>query len=591
MKFRWTISTRAVAIAWAAVAITAVASLFLQRTVIRSQGLQLEQNAMRNLVLSAESTRDSISALNAQGAFDRGALLAEFRSASDFRSTRLYNTIPVVAAWKQLQNVADKEGYTFRTPSANPRNPRNTPTPEEEQILTELARSGEPEYFAVDREKNEMIYARPIRLGDDCMGCHGSPSAANKDGKDLAGFRMEGWHSGEMHGAFVLKTSLDRIDAKVRAGMIRSTVWLIPIALGLAFCAFLAVRPVRRALMNTVQTLEDISRGNLAQKFPDVTANDEVGDMTVAMRNMSGALRKMVREIADSVSVLFSTSTELTADSNSVSNGSSEVSGKAHSLSGSADKMAANIQSVVAAMEQTTANLTHVSSSAEQMTSTINEIARNSEKARAITSDASLQARQITEQMSLLGQAAQGIGTVTETISEISAQTNLLALNATIEAARAGSAGKGFSVVANEIKALAQQTAAATEDIKTRITGVQSFANSSVGAIEKISDVIHEVADIVSCIAAAIEEQATVTKDIARNITEASSGVQDANRQVAQSSVFTRGIAADIGEVDEAAGEMALGGRHVEASAVRLSALAGQLRSSVQSFRIECADS
>src|SRR5207249_170766 len=83
-----------------------------------------------------------------------------------------------------------------------------------------------------------------------------------------------------------------------------------------------------------------------------------------------------------------------------------------------------------------------------------------------ITEEATRQAARISEQMNHLGAAAQEIGKVTETITEISSQTNLLALNATIEAARAGSAGKGFAVVANEIKELAQQTARATEDIK-----------------------------------------------------------------------------------------------------------------------------
>jgi methyl-accepting chemotaxis protein len=308
--------------------------------------------------------------------------------------------------------------------------------------------------------------------------------------------------------------------------------------------------------------------------------------MTVAMRDMSGALRKMVREIADSVGVLLSTSTGLAADSNNVSTGSSSVSEKAHSLSGSAAQVTVNIQSVAAAMEQAATNLTNVSTNAEDMTATIGEIAGNSEKARAITGAATLQAKQITEQMNLLGQAAQEIGKVTETISEISAQTNLLALNATIEAARAGAAGKGFAVVANEIKALAQQTAAATEDIKQRINGVQSSATNGIGSIEKISTVIREVADIVTCIAAAIEEQSTVTKDISRNIAEASSGVQDASRQVAESSMVTRAIATEIADVDEAAGQMADGGRHVEVSASQLSTVACKLRSSVETFRV-----
>jgi methyl-accepting chemotaxis protein len=77
---------------------------------------------------------------------------------------------------------------------------------------------------------------------------------------------------------------------------------------------------------------------------------------------------------------------------------------------------------------------------------------------------------------------------VTETITSISAQTNLLALNATIEAVRGGQAGKGVAVVANEIKELAQQTAAATEDIKGKISTIQTSTGRAIDDIEKISD-------------------------------------------------------------------------------------------------------
>ena len=193
-------------------------------------------------------------------------------------------------------------------------------------------------------------------------------------------------------------------------------------------------------------------------------------------------------------------------NSTQMSDGSHRVSGNAHAVAAVVEQMTANVQSVASGMEQTSTSLASVASATEQMTSTIGEIAGNSEKARRITEEATRQTARIAEQMNQLGAAAQLIGKVTETITEISSQTNLLALNATIEAARAGSAGKGFAVVANEIKELARQTAAATEDIKSRIAGVQSSASGGIAEIGKVSQIIHDVSDSVSSTAAAIEE-------------------------------------------------------------------------------------
>ena len=238
-------------------------------------------------------------------------------------------------------------------------------------------------------------------------------------------------------------------------------------------------------------------------------------------------------------------------------------------------------------MEQATANLTSVATATEEMTATIGEIASNSEKARAITAEATEQADKASDLIKELGQAAQEIGKVTETITSISAQTNLLALNATIEAARAGAAGKGFAVVANEIKQLAQQTAAATEDIKAKITGIQSSTAASVQDIEKVGGVIRQVTEIVSTIATAIEEQSTVTKDIAGNIAQASTGVQDANQRVGQSASVSQNIASDIAEMNRASGEMSSGSEQVLTRASELAQLASNLQQTVGRFKLD----
>ena len=269
-----------------------------------------------------------------------------------------------------------------------------------------------------------------------------------------------------------------------------------------------------------VQHLGHIAQGDISVDVPPeyLGRGDEIGALAKGVQSMQASLRQIIKDIAEGVGVLSSSSAELSASSGQMSDSSRQASDKAHGLAAAAEEMSSNITSVAAGMEQTTTNLATSPPATEQMTATIGEIAGNSEKARRITEEATRQAARITEQINQLGQAAREIGKVTETITEISSQTNLLALNATIEAARAGSAGKGFAVVANEIKALAQQTAAATEDIKSRIEGVQSSTAGGVAEIEKVSQVIQEVSEIVSSIAAAIEEQATVTKDIARNI-------------------------------------------------------------------------
>lgn len=311
--------------------------------------------------------------------------------------------------------------------------------------------------------------------------------------------------------------------------------------------------------------LTGVANGDLVREVPEIlqAREDEIGGLGQAMQNMIVNMRKMVREIASGV----------------------HTSDKAHSVAAAAEQMSANVTSVADGMQQTATSLANVSSATGQMTSTIGQIAGNSEKARRITSEATRQAVRVTGQIEQLGQAAREVGKVTEAITEISSQTNLLALNATIEAARAGSAGKGFAVVANEIKALAQQTAA-TEDIKARIGGVQSATASGVAEIEKISLVIGDVSEIVNSIAAAIEEQATATKGIAHHIAQASTGVGDANTRVAESSQVSREIARDITSVDQSAGEMATGSDHVRTSATHLSSVAEQLKLTLARYTV-----
>jgi methyl-accepting chemotaxis protein len=161
-----------------------------------------------------------------------------------------------------------------------------------------------------------------------------------------------------------------------------------------------------------------------------------------------------------------------------------------------------------------------------------------------------------------LDQAAKRIGDVVKLITAVAEQTNLLALNATIEAARAGEAGKGFAVVASEVKALAGQTAKATEEISAQIDAMQQATVRSVDAIGSIQRIIVEVGEITTTIAAAVTEQGAATQEIARSADTASRRTRDTADEVGrvgQATDATRKEAASVKAVAENLGVSARG--------------------------------
>jgi methyl-accepting chemotaxis protein len=388
---------------------------------------------------------------------------------------------------------------------------------------------------------------------------------------------------------WALLAEIDKAEAFAAIQTLRwvsGIVALVGIA-AIVLLALLVTRSIVKPVQGVVGNLTDLAQGegDLTARLP-VAGNDEIGDLARRFNEFMDKLHVMIKDIVKGVDTLSASSTELSAISQQMSASAEQTSSKSATVAASAEEMSTNMNSVSAAMEQSSTNANMVASAAEEMTATINEIAQNAEKARAVSVEAVQQTKGAGSQMAELGKAAQAIGKVTETITEISEQTNLLALNATIEAARAGDAGKGFAVVANEIKELAKQTAEATLDIKQQIEGIQTSTDTTVHAIDQIGQVIEGVNDIVATMATAVEEQSTATKEIAENISQASHGIDEVNTNVAQSSKVAEQITQEIGEVNQAAGEIANSSSQVRLSADELSALAEQLNEMVGRFKV-----
>jgi methyl-accepting chemotaxis protein len=253
-----------------------------------------------------------------------------------------------------------------------------------------------------------------------------------------------------------------------------------------------------------------------------------------------------------------------------VSSASTELETAAGSLSKTAETTQQLSNSAASASEEASTNVQSAASASEELAASVNEISRQVQESSAIAEQAVKQAERTDANIVGLSNAATRIGEVVQLITDIAAQTNLLALNANIEAARAGEAGRGFAVVAQEVKALAAQTAKATDEISAQIGGMQAATGDAVTAIKEIGGTINRISEIAGTIAAAIEEQGATTQEIACNVQQAAHGTSE--------------VATTITRVDRGAGETGLASTQVLTSAKSLSGESNRLKLEVDKF-------
>ncbi len=223
-----------------------------------------------------------------------------------------------------------------------------------------------------------------------------------------------------------------------------------------------------------------------------------------------------------------------------VAQNSQAMSGMASNLKNISGNVSEKVSKTSGVAENMTTSVQTVSSATDELSSSIQEISSQVNLSNQVAGAASNRATETAKTMEQLKDAAHQISEVVSLISDIAEQTNLLALNATIEAARAGEAGKGFAVVASEVKNLATQTAKATEDITTQISGIQQVSEQAAGEIEAILATINEINSTTASVAAAVEEQSVATNEISVSTRSAYDGTVHLKGDVANIEQFAQ---------------------------------------------------
>ena len=357
------------------------------------------------------------------------------------------------------------------------------------------------------------------------------------------------------------------------------------LALVAAVLLWAMLRGALRPLGALAGALRAIGAGRLDAAVPCLDRQDELGEIGRAVATLRDRTDEAGRlQAAAEVERRQAESARDAARDGAANEMEQAIGGIAQDVAGAADALLAAAGSVGDASNrislrardsatrigQATHNVHAVAAAAEELSVSVAEITRQVTESARSARDAAEAARASDTTVAGLAEAAARIGDVVRLISDIAGQTNLLALNATIEAARAGEAGKGFAVVAQEVKALAAQTARATEEIGSQIGAMRGATSDAVGAVRAIADAVGRMEEVTGSIAAAVEQQGSATREIARNAAEAAQGTQAA--------------AADIDGLSQ---EVAAGAASIEtlrASGAAVGTQGGTLRTEVAAF-------
>jgi methyl-accepting chemotaxis protein len=350
--------------------------------------------------------------------------------------------------------------------------------------------------------------------------------------------------------------------------------------------AVLLGKSISRPMIAMCKAMRELAGGNFDVVLPGLGRKDELGEMAGAVEEFKvQAVAKAERDAAahDAQSkassaarraelIRFADDFEAAVGAivSNVSASAVELETAAGTLTRTAETTQSLSSQVSGSSEEASTNMQSVASATEELSASVDEIGRRVRESSQIAEAAVLQAQQTDGRIGKLSRAAQEIGDVVKLITAIAEQTNLLALNATIEAARAGDAGRGFAVVASEVKSLASQTAKATDEISSHISGMQGATQESVAAIKEIGGTIAKISDIAATISSAVEQQSSATQEIARSVQNVAQGTQEA--------------AANIMRVNRGATETGSASENVLSSARTLSTESTRLREELDRF-------
>ncbi len=428
--------------------------------------------------------------------------------------------------------------------------------PAERQVLDsgrefiEVQEDGQGEFLRVVRP------ARALKnyLGKDCLMCHQVPE-------------------GSVLGVVSMKVSLDEVNAAVSAQRWKSFAVAVFVSIPLlAFIYLFITKVVTQPLEEMVSGLRSIAsgEGDLTRRL-EVKSNDEIGQAAKVFNDMMANLGNLVRQVGESASHVSSAAHELVVGAKQVADSSHRQYEKSRVVTGAVERMVRSIVDVAENTERVHEQSRESLARSHEGTQSLDRLIAEIGRVKHAVND-------MADAVGAFVSSTVSITNMTREVKDIADQTNLLALNAAIEAARAGEQGRGFAVVADEVRKLAEKSAASANEID----GITRTLNDKSDAVRK--SIEGGLADIASseqsldAVARAISQANLSVEQVGSGLDSIAAATEEQRRVSTEAFTNIEAIAAMARENSEAV--------EVTAQSVqRLEELARQLQETVSRFR------